>query len=147
MYINLNEVQLLWHFLYSVANGYLLYHHLLNVVEQNRIINRTLSRLWTEVLVYAKNQIKLANSVRKTCTNMFSNNSDGWRLAMQACFVLKIQHIPQFGHLVTWFLLDAASRKNPLKCQKYTFLLISEILKTYLISAPPKLTNDTNNTC
>ena len=40
---------------------------------------------------------------------MFSSNSDGWRLAMQTYFSLKIQHIPQSDLLVTWILLDAAN--------------------------------------
>ena len=41
------------------------------------------------------------NSDRTACTNKFSSNSDGWHLAMQACFSL---HIPQSGPLVMWFL-------------------------------------------
>ena len=31
----------------------------------------------------------------RTCLNTFSSDSDGWSLAMQACFSLKIQYIPQ----------------------------------------------------
>ena len=56
--------------------------------------------------------LTLANSDRTACTNMLSNNSDGWHLSMQACFSLKIQHISQSGPLVTWFLRVTANRKN-----------------------------------
>ena len=46
-------------------------------------------------LFMLKISLTLANSDRTICTNMFSSNSDGWHLAIQACFSLKIQHIPQ----------------------------------------------------
>ena len=61
--------------------------------------------------------LTLANSDRTTCTNMFSSNSDGWRLA--ACLSLKNQRIPQTGPLVT---RDTTKRKNPLKCLKVHIL-------------------------
>ena len=41
------------------------------------------------------------------------NNSDGWHLAMQAYFSLKIQHIPESGPLAKWFLGNTT-----LKCKK-----------------------------
>ena len=59
--------------------------------------NRTPSWLRPEVVVTLKFGLILASSDRTTCTNMFSSNSDGWRLPVQACFSLKIQHIPQSG--------------------------------------------------
>ena len=36
--------------------------------------------------------LTLANSDRATCTNMFSSNSDGWHLAMQAFFTKNSAH-------------------------------------------------------
>ena len=62
--------------------------------------------------------LSFAISDRVTCTNTFSNNSDGWRPVMQACFLLKIQHISQSGPLVTWFLRNTAKQKNSLNRQK-----------------------------
>ena len=50
-------------------------------------------------LLMLKIGLTLANSDRTACTNMLSNNSDSWRLAMQACFSLKIQHISMGCHL------------------------------------------------
>jgi len=34
--------------------------------------------------------LALANSDMETCANTFSSNFDGWHLAIQACFSLKI---------------------------------------------------------
>jgi len=73
------------------------------------------------VFVYAKNWVTPANSDRTTYTN---TSQTIVMAAMQACFSLRTQHVPQSDPLVTWFLRNTAKWKNPIKC-KSAYILIA----------------------